>query len=310
MKTSGHILLTHDGLEIANIDTSKRDKVMDEFYRMETEASRDGDAFYILRDTITQPFSYGSFYPGPSTMAWAEFHKKFQDISLNTFRLLIAPKKDRKPQTIDTLQEFEAKDHRTLGGFDIQNKPEGYIYDKSTRNQWHVAWFSQHQDKIPWIAGNSLFPQPNMITDILERELNRHKDELETRRIPLPEKAKDIVSVFHKEVMGHKGLQKKAYATEIGTEICLSNYYTEEKELSRMESNAAGTDRIIFRMVLPNGKDQFLSIDFAHGMFELMDWTGYHKGEYRFDGSLNADAEPEDHSLKCLQQWRKNMQHQ
>lgn len=54
-----------------------------------------------------------------------------------------------------------------------------------------------------------------------------------------------------------------------------------------------------------NNKYQFISIDTAHGKFELCDDSGVHKGEIRFDGSSNGAATVDDnHSLQCVAEWK------
>lgn len=303
MKTQGNILLTHDGLEITNIEAPRRDKAMLAFFRMKDIAEREGDIFHILKETISQKFSYGAFYPGPESMGWDEFHGIFQEIRFNTYQYLTSFPQNTKPKTIGNLQEFQEKKHRTFGGFDIINKPgEDYIYDTASRDLWHEQWYAAHPQEIIWTKENDWLPRQDKAIAILKRELRKHD-------IGIPSKEEEVAVVFHDKVMRHKGTEIKAYAELIGTEICLSNYYKEEKELSDMENKAAGSPRKIFCIVNHEGKTQFISIDFAHGMFEFCDATGFHKGEYKFDGTYNADPEPKTHSLRCLGQWRQSPHH-
>ena len=99
--------------------------------------------------------------------------------------------------------------------------------------------------------------------------------------------------------MGNMG-----YASKIGGEICRCNYYTYEAELSDMERQFAKSIREIYSIVNKGGLEQFISIDFGHGMFEFHDKNGEHQGEFRFNGTLNSGVEA-DHRLKSLEQWRK-----
>jgi len=75
-------------------------------------------------------------------------------------------------------------------------------------------------------------------------------------------------------------------------------------ELSNLERQYAKSLREIYSIMNKDSKLQFISIDFAHGMFEFHDENGEHQGEYRFDGSYNSPKQP-DHSFKCMKQWHK-----
>ena len=114
-----------------------------------------------------------------------------------------------------------------------------------------------------------------------------------------------IVVEFHNHVMRLKGPEMAAYAERIGTEVCESNYYRHEAELSDLERRRAGDSyRKIFSIQNGFGKFQFLSIDFVHGMFEALDEHGDHQGELHFDGSFNSGAMI-DHSFKCMGEWHR-----
>lgn len=50
-------------------------------------------------------------------------------------------------------------------------------------------------------------------------------------------------------------------------------------------------------MINRDGKRQYISLDFAHGMFEYIDSHGNHIGEYRLTGDFNSSAQT-DHGFK------------
>ena len=143
---------------------------------------------------------------------------------------------------------------------------------------------------------------------ILKRELLAKFKETKTpeESQELLEKITDnnVVHEFHRLVMGRQGDAIGGNASSIGGEICRCNYYTYEAELSDFERQYAKNPIEIYSIINRNGKRQFISIDFHHGMFEFHDETGAHLGEYRFDGSFNSNAEA-DHSLKCMEQWHR-----
>ena len=179
---------------------------------------------------------------------------------------------------------------RAAAGFKQPTLPLDYIYDCVSWQKWHHNWLTWHQDEIDWSdAVNQLFPRPTIIESIIKEELMKH--EITPNN--------DFTNQFHEKVMKHKGTELVAYAEEIGTKICIENYYIYEQELSKKEQSASGKHRRIFSIINKDKKKQYISIDFAHGMFEFLDEHGQHKGEFRFDGSYNSVPES-NHSLKTL----------
>lgn len=298
-KTAGHILVIPEGLETQAIPQSERDQTVRDFLDMKSVAERDGDQVYADNDIYSHDYSYGNIFTDLIYISWPALLQKetLKGISQNTHQLItrISQHPGFLPCS-DPKNFLSSHNHATQAGFKIPMPPHPYIYDDSTRLQWHEKWYSEHPEKIIWPGQGNIFPCPDKIIQILKRELSKHN-------IAIPQTDDDIVSSFHEEVMKHKGPDIHAYAGEIGAEICFCNYYKEEIVLSRLEERRNGSFRKIFSILSKQGKRQFLSIDFKHGMFEFLDHTGTHIGEYKYDGSHHKDAQPEDHSLLCMKEW-------
>ena len=297
--TDGHILIITEGLETADIPQNARNKAVVDFFDMKTIAEREGDTIYGEQGIFTNIFSYGQFYPGFVNMTWKEFNTKdsLKGIDEKTYELLQTFSQYPRVKICNDRGLFATTYlHPTHAGYRLPICLPNYIYNPNSRNQWHEQWYAEHQQNIIWPNDNNWLPRRDKAISILKRELSLHGKD-----IPLSEK--DIATAFHDKVMRHKGPEIKAYADAIGTEICQSNYYYKENDLSKMESYAHNSPRKIFSIINQNGNYQFISIDFAHGMFEFCNSTGSHQGEYRFDGTPNSTAEPENHSLTCLDTW-------
>ena len=279
------------------------------------EAERQHDRFYALSELFCHQFSYGDFYSGLLYRAWPDFHadKVLASISQKTHQLIQSFSQSIMLTPLasdaDFLQEKEPRAH--TGYCNPQNYGD-FVGCLTAWEEWHRQWYTSHPQEIDWSAAtNDWLPRQDLILEILKRELHAKFVEEGLR----PEEAKqkvnaiadgNIIHEFHDKVMGHKGDALEGYASQIGGEICRCNYYTFEKELSSMEHQNAGSLREIYSIVNKDGKEQFISIDFGHGMFEFHDENGDHKGEHRFDGSPNSGIEA-DHGLKCIEQWRKKM---
>lgn len=309
----GSLLVTAAGMDLSKVADGSRDRAVGDFHRMKTEAERQHDQFYALPELHTHQFSYGDFYAGFLYRSWPEFHadKVLASISQNTHQLIQAFSQCVRlyPVTSEAgfMQKQEPRAHSCYCN------PQGYadyVGCITAWEEWHSVWYTAHPQDIDWnVAKNDWFPRQDLIIMILRRELQVKFVENGLA----PEKAKQevdaiaesqVVNDFHKQVMGHKGNALEGYASRIGSEICRCNYYTFEKELSSLEHQNAGSLREIYSIINRQGKIQFISIDFKHGMFEFHNENGDHLGEYRFDGSPNSGVEV-DHGLKCLEQWRK-----
>lgn len=311
----GSLLVTAEGMELSYVPDVNRDKAVGDFHRMKTEAERRHDQFYALPDLFSHQFSYGGFYTGLLYRAWPEFHadQVLASISQNTHQMIQSFSQCIKLPVIAKEADFQQKEqpHAHTG----YCNPQGYgdfVGNIPAWEVWHRKWYTAHPQEIDWsTAMNDWFPRQDLTLHILKRELlaKLGEDGLmreESKQVVAAIAVGNIAHEFHDKVMKHKGDALEGYASQIGGEICRCNYYTYEAELSDMERKYAKSLREIYSIINKNGKEQFISIDFGHGMFEFLDENGAHKGEFRFDGTQNSGAEV-DHGLKCLTQWRKKM---
>lgn len=303
-KDSGSLLVTIDGLETSHIPEEERDGAVLGFYEMKSEAERHDDRFFALASIYSHAFSYGAFYPGFVNMSWTDFKtaKTLKGISQATFELMQSFCQIPDVKTLSSEAEFQkTKEPHAHTGYSNPQGLTDFVGNLKDWSEWHNNWIEQHPNDIDWSGAlNDLFPRPDEIIRILRREVVLELGDEVSRSI----KDEDLVNVFHEEIMKHKGADIHAYANKIGGEICYCNYYVYEAGLSDMERQYAKSMRAVYSIVNREGFQQYISIDFGHGMFEFHNENGDHLGEFRFDGSSNSGIE-KDHALKCLEQWKR-----
>lgn len=304
VKVKGSLLVTAEELETAHIPEKERNKAVLSFYDMKSEAERNHDRFYALEAVFSHPFTYGAFYPGFMNMSWMEFQEceTLKGISQTTFEMMQSFCKNPVITTLETEVDFmEKEEPQARTGYCNPTGVVDFVNDMTNWEEWHRKWNVAHQDQIDWTRVNSQFlPRPDLIHRIMRRELITNLGKEEAERI----KDTDVVSEFYERVMKHKGDEIEAYASQIGGEICQCNYYKLEPELSTLEQKYAKSFREIYSIINKDGRIQFISIDFLHGMFEFHNEKGEHLGEYRFDGSYNTGIEV-SHNFKCMDLWHK-----
>ena len=301
----GSLLVTTDGLETACIAEVDRDRKVRDFYDMKSEAERHHDQFYALEAVFSHPFSYGSFYPGFVNMSWSEFKacETLKGISETTFEMMQSFCQQPVINSLSDEGAFLLKEKpQSHTGYSNPSLQADFVNSLADWEEWHRNWYAGHQELIDWEEGRSNWlPRIDLVHSILRRELRQALGQAAADLI----RNSDVVNAFYEKVMKHVGPGIEAYASKIGGEVCRCNYYVAERELSRMEQQASGYSlREIYSIINRDGQQQFISIDFKHGMFEFHDQSGIHLGEFRFDGSFNSQAEA-DHSLRCIQEWHK-----
>lgn len=311
----GSLLVTADGLETSGIAEKDRDGKVLGFYVMKSEAERHNDSFYALETVYSHHYSYGTFYPGFVNMSWADFQacESLKGISQLTFEMMQGFCQMPNMRTLQDETEFQKMvQPHAHSGYSNPQAFSDYVGTLSDWEEWHRQWYAAHPSDIDWsMAKNGRFPRPDIITKILRRELLKKFCEThsidEAKQMVSQIVENEVANEFHDKVIRHKGDEMEAYSSDIGSEICIRNYYKYESELSYLEQqSAAGSFRKIFSIVNSDGCQQFISIDFRHGMFEFHDEHGNHLGEYRFDGSYNSGVVP-DHSLRCIEQWHRQL---
>lgn len=312
-KGYGNLLLTEESLETVHIPEDNREGAVVEFYRMKSEAERCHDRFYVLASVYGHSFSYGAFYPNFCNMSWEEFqsHQSLKGIGQRAFDLMQGFCQNPSAGTLNDKTSFSAKEEpRAITGYSNPGEHAGFVGDRTAWESWHREWYTAHPSDIDWTGAiNDWLPRQDLILEILKRELlakfigdGCEKEDAKRKLAGIADK--NIVHEFHKQVMAHKGDALEGYASKIGGEICRCNYYIYEAELSNLERQYAKSMREIYSIVNKDGKRQFISIDFGHGMFEFHNENGEHQGESRFDGSYNSPKEI-DHGFKCMEQWHK-----
>lgn len=218
------------------------------------------------------------------------------------------------PSLIDVSQFSQKSEPRSKGGFEYLGQPENYVYDCPSLKAWHSDWNRNHTDLVEW--EDEIFPFKSVVIEIMREELRKitldsSNFNSEERNLLLQFQqnrlnSHDIAIVFHELVVKHKVSEELiAYACEIGGKICEENGFHRENELEKLEKRKRDSIVRIYSIKDKNGKYIFLSIDKRHGMFEWCGDDGTHKGERKFDGSYNSDAEPKDHSLNCVAEWKR-----
>ena len=302
----GSLLVMSECLETADIAEIERNEAVCSFYEMKSEAERQGNRFYALSTLFSHHFTYGEFYPAFINMSWPEFRecKTLKGINQISFEMMRAFCMNPNINILETKEEFLAKEQpQTTSGYQNANDDEYFVNTMTDLENWQIWWYRTHNEFIDWTGANAWFPRLDLILRLLRRELidllgQEYADTITDC---------NLVNVFYEKVMKHKGTEIEAYASKIGEEVCLCNYYKFETELSTMEQQQCHSLRKIFSIINYAGRVQFVSIDFRHGMFEFHDEYGRHLGEYRFDGSLNSGAAA-DHNLCSIERWRRKCQ--
>ena len=306
---SGHILLTNAGMDLACIEKEQRNVVVKNFCDMRDKAICDWkDKFYADYSQGSNIVDlYSHYYEMPSY--WDGINPNVLQLLQQTF--------SNWPIPIDVKQFCDKPEPRADGGFDYQGHPvSGYVYDRSSLENWHNAWNRNHTDLIEWES--EIFPFKSLIVKRMKQELSGISEsfadyDLEEKkllsRFQSDELTDDeVVTAFHNLIVKHKNNKERAaYAEDIGEKICIENGYKRELDLEKLEKDHGNKKVVKIFSIKRNDAYIFLSVDIKHGMFEWCGDDGSHKGERRFDGSPNGDPNTTtecDHGLKCVAEWK------
>ena len=286
--SKGNIFIDGKGIDVSKINVGQRNQVLSDFFEMSCCAESNGDDFYRVHAQEWDDF-YNTLYTEPY----------WDGVSTN---IVFGLQNDfRQPKLLGAKADFNQKlDPKTNGGLEYQGHPAtNYIFDIETWKKWHYDWLYYHPECIVWCK-NVLWPRYNLVVEIVKKELKKNN-------ITIPKNEKDVFNVFHTQLMGRLDENERiSYATNIGSKICISNYYHREIQLEKLEAHNGNAKAKTIFSIKKNNKYQFLSIDIQHGMLELCDDNGDHLGEYRFDGTPNGQntIEP-DHGLRCVREWKR-----
>lgn len=295
----GNLLLINESFELADCKETERDAKVRNFCDMTQKCKNDHDIFYALTSLVTHEYSYGNFYNDFIYKEWEEIIKEpnLKGISSTSHNLFfhLCFEYPSFAKLIENRDMFDKMPHhKGYSGLEYQNSEEPFVKCISSWYIWKISWLSKNQKEIFWKNKDSFLPNKEYSNTILLNEIKKHnkEDKLEKHK-------KDVAITFHEEVMKYKGRDLIAYTMKIGKMICEANYYIYEGELSKREQALSKSLRHIYSVIGNNGKKQYISLDFRHGMFEFHNSKGEHLGEFHFDGSYNSKSES-DHSLKSF----------
>lgn len=312
---SGNIFIDKEGTDIGKIVVEKRNQVLHDYYIMRANAKENEDKFFYINSQEWEDFL---------SNIWSPDNKYWEGVDMN---YITALQVDAFPQRlIDDISMFNALSApKCHGGYGYDGHPTtDYVHNSKTWENWHNKFYYEHPEEINWAETNGIMPCHEKIIDILRKELldlqstlnskgnnnlcNLSKEQILNIKATKWEEvsSEKIVSDHNDIIIRHKGNQIKAYSESIGSRICLANYYHNEVELEKLEKNHGNKKVSKIYSIKKDNKYQFISIDTAHGKFELCDDSGSHLREIRFDGSPNGTATTQsDHSLHCIAEWKK-----
>lgn len=295
--------LLDGSLELQDIPSEKRDGAIKDFLEL-LGCLREYDVNIRKEEGFdSRDYSYGRFAE-LFYKSWPQARElePFRGVSQSVFQM-IAPALMQYPKIG---REIPADEWEQLGGFkcdfglDIcpQGKPS-YCTQKAGWHRDRIGYYIVRQEDYDWKDDDDSFlPNKKFSDGMLEAEIAGFRKSPGDHSALDALKGEKLGVRFHKGVMGHhSGRTIAADIEEFGTRICEANFYRHEEELSKAEQRACGSRRKIFSMKNREGKRQYISLDFAHGMLEYISPLGDHIGEYRLTGDENFRAET-DHGFK------------
>lgn len=309
---------TIDGMNLEKVNPSERDAEMNSLFDLLDEFHDHGLSPQCENGMESHEYAFGYL----KEFIYDKYnHVRQWNISNKTFQRM-QPTLMANPGIFREIDEegWQKKSgFKNDCGFQSIDKGEHYSGDVDTWHNNRETYYRKNQCEIDWNNRDAFLPNRNRSDEILRMRIDRFVEEMvkdEARRNKwakddynklFSNRCKEIKDkwdknvgvTFHKEVMNDKNGSLKALADEVGTQICEINFYTYEDQLTKNEKKATKSQRKIFSLINKNGEKQYISIDFAHGMFEFHDKNGIHLGEYRFNGMHNSGAEP-SHNFKTL----------
>lgn len=290
------------GLETVSIPEEERDKrfvqfceLVDFFHETKVILSKEsGLDTHTFSFGMMSDFLYGSWENIKNNVS-------LKGITQKTYQMM-APSLMQKPKLGKEITEsdWDQKQHpKTSYGLLQLTTATSYVTDIRSWQNTRAEYYANNQSYVWKEDDNEFLPNRLLSDKILFDEIEKHgfvKEFSASLKID-PQNA--LAIVFHDKVMKNKGGSLLTYTQEIGSKICEANYYKYEEELTKKERQRAKSKRRIYSIINRDGKKQYISLDFKHGMMEFHDEHGTHLGEFRFTGLKNAEAET-SHDLKSL----------
>lgn len=312
---NGNIFIDKEGTDISKIEVKKRNQVLHDYYVMREDARKNKDKFFYVYAQEWEDFFCNICSSDSDNPYWEGVDMTYiTSLQVGAFPLIL----------LDNISEFEVmSEPQSHGGYGYEGHPSaGYVHNRETWENWHRTFYYEHPEEIDWSETNGVMPCREKVIEILRGELLQLQARLASNgsnNLGLPYSKflklksinwnnatdKTIVLEHNDIVIRHQGENLKAYSENTGALICSVNYYHRETELEELEKDHGNMNVSIIFSIKKNDKYQFISIDTAHGKFELCDDSGAHQGEIRFDGSSNGAATVEDnHGLRCIAEWK------
>lgn len=293
--TEGLLRFFKRSLDVGLVDAQYRDRQLSGLVDIMLRASEENQV--VLGDGMAScQYSFGALEKLLYS-DWNDFENNpaLKGIGFNTYlRLIDCFTINPCPNEINN-QAYKAylnrKGYIGLAKFGIPAILLPYTYDYQSYNNWQSDWYRMNPSEIIWSADSPFLPNLEYVETVLGEELVSAGKYEYTVGDAQDSRVHKLAIAFHDKVMRMKGGQINPYTLEIGGKICLGNAYTFEKQLSKNESKACGGDPRSIYSIEKEGVKQYISLDFAHGMFEFHNVKGTHLGEFHFDGSPNKPAD-------------------
>lgn len=284
-----------DGLETSIVPVAERDERIVRFCELVDMFHKTNVSLVKESGMDRHSFSFGTIWDFLCG-SWNDFVTKqsFKGIQQTSHQMIASILMQHPSLGKEiTKAEWEMREYpKTNYGLCDKVTEEKYVTDSFAWQKVRAEYYATHQFKYVWNEYDAPFLPNRMFSDkILEREIEKHGYMEEYQKEKLKCSSDALAVVFHDKVMKGKGSALAAYTGQIGKEICEANYYQYETELSRKESKVVGSLRKIYSVINRDGKKQYISLDFKHGMMEFHNEHGEHLGEFRFTGIQNANAD-------------------
>ncbi|WP_312296767.1 hypothetical protein [Chryseobacterium sp.] len=295
----GYLVISH--LTFTLDEEDNKIYSLNNFLEAGNHARKNHDTINSTNELFSHKFSWGYFYDDFVYKPYSELIQKdtwnwLPQTLHQAFTTFFFQNPSGRSDFANLDEFIDCYKSENLGSIGCQCKAiESDVFDVLSWHLWKNSFYRENPHLYIWKSNDHKFlPNKTFSDSILEREIRLHG-----KIDKIPENQNSIGLTFHNEVMKLKGPEIQAYTIQIATEIAEANFYKFEKQLSANEKEHTKSPRKIFSTVNQEGEKIYLSLDHAHGMFELHNFRGEHLGEFKFDGSFNSIAD-QTHSLKTI----------
>ncbi len=188
------------------------------------------------------------------------------------------------PNESSTLEEME----REEGFIDENNgllkiepsEQEKCVFDVNSWYRLHINYIKRFPDFINWV-NNDVLPYCEYSNLHIFELIKQHSQELRNEDAMLEFFQHELIRTFRSNA---------GDLIELATEIASRNGYSQSQQLSSQEARLRNSRRLIFE-ISKNNQQQYLSLDFENGQFEVCDVNGRHLGVLNFSGDITGEAD-------------------